>query len=510
MSAMRLLEHIKQWKDAGSKCCLDAINILPFPPMHLPVGNGGWFSGRVVAAVFLIAIGIGGIGISQRTTWYESAIPVPEIKVPAGRTQTRFPFAVDSVKPAPAPVTISTVLDRTAPVIRYLIDAGLGATEAARWCDLFARTAHCRQMTSGHALTLFKDPDTGALRGFRYNLDYRATVTELGLGGGIVRIWRQPIQYVIRPIGVSFRVNNDFQDAATANGVPNQIVKTLDQAFASRYPLNQVRPGTTVRLIYQEKVSRDGTWRLPTGLEAARLDLLNGSTLNAFAFSDGRTGAHLYDAQGQSLGIQTLRFPVEFKYISSGFTYSRYHPILHMYRPHLGVDLATDYGAPVKAIGDGLVAQAGWCGELGRCVRIEHPGDLASIYGHLSEVNVSPGSTVHVGQLIGRVGSSGLSTGAHLHFAIEKGDKFVNPLTEKFGISHDISPDMRSMFAKIKAKYETALSRLPELGSHVGPSRVADESATTSDTVQGIHYGRRHYHRWQSSRTTVVDYEGGM
>jgi len=507
---MSPLEHNKQWKVAPTKGCLDAINILAFGPMHMPGRNWSWWTRRLAAALILTLFSVAAAGVSMRATWYESPIPVPAIKAPAGRTQTRFPFVVDSVQPASPPVTISTVLDRTAPVIRYLIDAGLGETEAARWGDLFARIAHSRQMASGHALTLFKDPDTGALRGFRYNLDYRATVTELGLGAGIVRIWRQPIQYVIRPIGVSFRVNNDFQDAATANGVPNQIVKTLDQAFASRYPLSQIRPGTTVKLIYQEKVSRDGTWRLPTGLEAARLDLLNGSTLDAFAFSEGHTGAHLYDAQGQSLGIQTLRFPVEFKYISSGFTYSRYHPILHIYRPHLGVDLATDYGAPVKAIGDGLVSQAGWCGELGRCVRIEHPGDMASIYGHLSEVNVSPGSTVQVGQLIGRVGSSGLSTGAHLHFAIEKGDRFVNPLTERFGITHDISPDMRVMFAKIKAKYEVALSRLPEFGSHVGPARVAEESTTGSDSDAGIHYGHHRYRRWHASRATVVDYEGGM
>jgi hypothetical protein len=464
----------------------------------------------MTALVIVIAVSMGAVVIAVGGNWYDAPVPAPQIKEPAGRFQTRFPFAVESAQPASSPVTISTVLNRTAPVVRYLMDAGLGEDEASRWSDLFVKISHSRRLTSGHALTLFKDPDTGELRGFRYNLDLSATITELGLGSGIVRIWRQPIQYVTRPIGVSFRIDGDFQRDAKANGVPNKIALTLDQAFQNRYPLSQLKTGATVKLIYQEKVSRDGTWRLPTGLQAAQLDLTNGKTLTAFAFSDGRTGAHLYDSQGQSLGIQTLRFPVEFKYISSGFTYSRYHPLLHIYRPHLGVDLATDYGTPVKAVGDGRVAEAGWCGELGRCVRIEHQGDISSIYGHLSQVSVTQGNTVHVGQLIGRVGSSGLSTGAHLHFAIEKGDRFVNPLTQRLGTTHEISPAMRTLFAKIRAKYESALAGLPQFGSRVGEARLADGSDTASESISRSHYGRHHYRHWHGSRAAAVDYEGGL
>ncbi|MGH7905828.1 MAG: M23 family metallopeptidase, partial [Candidatus Binataceae bacterium] len=225
---------------------------------------------------------------------------------------------------------------------------------------------------------------------------------------------------------------------------------------------------------------------------------------------------HLYDAHGDVLGARTLRFPVHFKFISSGFSFHRYHPLLHIYRPHLGVDLATDYGAPVKSVGDGRVTEAGWCGELGRCVRIEHRGDITSVYGHLSKISpgIHPGASVHVSQVIGRVGSSGLSTGPHLHWAMEKGDRYVNPLTLRLGANHPISPRMRGVFDQLRAKYMLALSKLPDFGIPAGaPStELADTPAAGKRLVRfrhRSHYHHRH-HRWRAEyRTAETGGEAG-
>jgi len=93
---------------------------------------------------------------------------------------------------------------------------------------------------------------------------------------------------------------------------------------------------------------------------------------------------------------------------------------------------------------------------------------MVSIYGHLSKIapGVKAGSYVHIGQLIGNVGSTGLSTGPHLHLAMEKSGTYVNPLTEKLGENHPVSPRMRALFDDIKDRYQTALSKLPDMGSH--------------------------------------------
>jgi murein DD-endopeptidase MepM/ murein hydrolase activator NlpD len=117
--------------------------------------------------------------------------------------------------------------------------------------------------------------------------------------------------------------------------------------------------------------------------------------------------------------------------ITSYFGY-RYHPILHFTRFHAGVDIGAGWGSPIVAAADGQVAAAGWGGGYGREVQIAHGGGLTSIYGHMSEVVAQPGSYVRAGQLIGYVGSSGLSTGPHLHFEVRQGGQPVNPLAVRF------------------------------------------------------------------------------
>jgi len=117
--------------------------------------------------------------------------------------------------------------------------------------------------------------------------------------------------------------------------------------------------------------------------------------------------------------------------ITSYFGY-RYHPILHFTRFHAGIDIGAGWGTPIVAAADGQIAAAGWAGGYGREVRIAHADGLMTLYGHMSEIVAQPGSYVHAGQLIGYVGSSGLSTGPHLHFEVRQNGTPVNPLTVRF------------------------------------------------------------------------------
>ncbi|MEA3078859.1 MAG: hypothetical protein QOF05_267 [Sphingomonadales bacterium] len=113
--------------------------------------------------------------------------------------------------------------------------------------------------------------------------------------------------------------------------------------------------------------------------------------------------------------------------VTSYFGY-RYHPILHFTRFHAGVDIGAGWGSPIVAAADGQVIGAGWAGGYGREVQIAHGAGIVSLYGHMSEIVAQPGSFVRAGQLIGYVGSSGLSTGPHLHFEVRQGGTPVNPL----------------------------------------------------------------------------------
>jgi murein DD-endopeptidase MepM/ murein hydrolase activator NlpD len=125
-----------------------------------------------------------------------------------------------------------------------------------------------------------------------------------------------------------------------------------------------------------------------------------------------------------------LMMPVD-GHITSYFGY-RYHPILHFTRFHAGLDIGAGWGSPIVAAGDGRVVAAGWAGGYGREVQIAHGGGLVSLYGHMSQIVAEPGSFVRQGQVIGYVGSSGLSTGPHVHFEVRLGGQPVNPLGVRF------------------------------------------------------------------------------
>jgi murein DD-endopeptidase MepM/ murein hydrolase activator NlpD len=391
----------------------------------------------------------------------------------AGSLDYFLPDSPEIVNVAPEPITISITLDRSAPIYSYLQDAGLERGDARRWSSAIQTLAGVTDFQSGHSLTLYKDPGTGDLRGLRYDLNDRVAVSELNYGSGVIRSSLELIRYVFRPVAISFRLGGNFWREARRNQLPPTVLTTLDYAFKDNHPLGLLPRGADIKLIYQEKVSRDDNSRYVTGLQAAQIQF-GTKSFTAVAFRDENGQPRLYDGSGHALGAEALRFPLNFDYISSGFSLYRYHPILHEYRPHAGVDLVARYGTPVKAVADGRVETAGWCGELGRCIRIVHDGGLVSIYGHLSQIEqeLHAGADVHIGQVIGRVGSSGLSTGPHLHYGLEKDGRYIDPLTATIGANHQVSPRMRALFDHFKSEYLAIFNRLPVLGTRRSVSRA--------------------------------------
>lgn len=145
-------------------------------------------------------------------------------------------------------------------------------------------------------------------------------------------------------------------------------------------------------------------------------------------YPEGRRG--YYDTKGKSLQRLFLKAPLGYIRISSKFTYSRFHPILRVWRSHYGIDYAAPTGTPVRTIGDGKVVFVGWRKGFGRQVIIQHSRGFKSYYGHLSKFKkgIKKDKYVKQGYIIGYVGSTGLSTGPHLDFRLKKHEKWINPL----------------------------------------------------------------------------------
>ncbi|MCK4903785.1 MAG: peptidoglycan DD-metalloendopeptidase family protein, partial [Candidatus Marinimicrobia bacterium] len=169
----------------------------------------------------------------------------------------------------------------------------------------------------------------------------------------------------------------------------------------------------------------------------------------AFFFEQDSVGDY-FDEEGGSLRRTFLKAPLRFSRISSRFSYNRKHPILKIRRPHLGVDYVAPIGTPVHSVGDGIVIRAARNGQAGRMVQVKHNGIYTTKYMHLSKYGSGIRAGVHVkqGQIVGYVGSSGLSTGPHLDFRFYKSGKAVDPLKVKSPPVKPVDPENIESFNK--------------------------------------------------------------
>ncbi len=366
----------------------------------------------------------------------------------------------NTLTPAPPARPEAVTLGQAFDAYAFLKAAGLTETEARAWARRLESVTHDARLLPGHRLLLYRARDTGALRGLRYDLGARASVVEEALGAGAVLVRPQSLRYQTRRTTVAFAINKSFYQDAEARGLSAAVITSIRQALGRIYPLDFAPPGAVVKVVYEQQMSSDGFYRRPEELKAARL-IAGERSYVVLSFDEGGR-ARTYDEHGTAISPSFLRYPLRFNYVSSRFSLFRYHPILRRFRPHLGVDLAARYGTPVRAVGDGEIESAQWESELGRCIRIRHENGLVTLYGHLSRVKagVRPGARVRAGQVIGLVGSSGLSTGAHLHFAILKDGRYVNPLTAHLDESNEIPAYLRPRFRSFRQKYLAALNQV--------------------------------------------------
>jgi len=159
-----------------------------------------------------------------------------------------------------------------------------------------------------------------------------------------------------------------------------------------------------------------------------------------------------YDEEGNSVRRAFLRSPLRSYRITSGFGV-RFHPILRRWRPHHGVDYAAPYGTPVRSVANGTVIFAGWRRGYGKTVVVRHNNGYTTLYGHLSRIYVKRGQYVEQGQSIGAVGSTGLSTGPHLHYEVRHYGKRINPLLIKSEPEKPLPEDLRDEFQAVLREY---------------------------------------------------------
>ncbi|MBS3819150.1 M23 family metallopeptidase [bacterium] len=215
-----------------------------------------------------------------------------------------------------------------------------------------------------------------------------------------------------------------------------------------------IQPGDSFKIIFEKKFL-DGEFKGYGNILAAEF-INQGKKFQAFRYTYPDTGkSDYFDFQGNSLRKEFLKSPLKFGRITSRFSHSRFHPILKVYRPHHGVDYGAPPGTPVQSTADGTVIFKGWKGGSGRMVKIRHRNDYQTYYLHLSRFarGIRRGASVKSGQVIGYVGSSGLSTGPHLDYRIKYKGRFINPLAWRFKSAEPLRKEFLSDFQKKTHKY---------------------------------------------------------
>ena len=198
----------------------------------------------------------------------------------------------------------------------------------------------------------------------------------------------------------------------------DELAWALADIFEYRVDMSRdLQDGDQFRALVERQVGPGGVTRV--GKVLAADFTLSGSDVSAVLFDSKSGSPQYYDASGKSLRAQFLRVPLEFRRISSSFG-TRYHPILKRWKTHEGTDYAANAGTPVRSVGDAVVVRAGWAGGYGNLIELRHPNGYHTRYGHLRAFakGIRPGAHVNISQTIGYVGTTGLSTGPHLHFEV--------------------------------------------------------------------------------------------
>lgn len=270
------------------------------------------------------------------------------------------------------------------------------------------------------------------------------------------------LQTTTQIIEMSGTIENSLWESMSHLEIKPAIILNYADMFAWQVDfLTDCRQGDIFKLIYEVKTLEKKDTVLSSDILAGQY-ITSTSTNTAIRFINSKGTEGYFDENGKSVKSAFLKAPLQFKRISSYFTKKRFHPILKYYRAHEGIDYAAPIGTPVSAVGDGVVTKSQYSGGYGNLVIIKHPNGYETYYGHLSKYGkgIKKGVRVKQGQVIGYVGSTGLSTGPHLDFRVKRNGSFFNYLTMKMPPTFTLTGKDKEDFDLYKQELINKLSQI--------------------------------------------------
>jgi murein DD-endopeptidase MepM/ murein hydrolase activator NlpD len=439
------------------------------PDLGTDIGSATWWRGAATCTALCVATLMLSPGVRPITSAVPAALQGSDLDEARSLAITPLALGANSGHRLGATALVTPLTDTPErPIIEttatlgasedlaaVLKRAGVGGSDAAQVVDLVADKLDAGELRSGtqFELTMGRRDRKDVARPLE-KLRFRARfdlAMEIVRDAGALVGKAIPIAIDRTPLRIQGVVGSSLYRSARAAGAPAKAVEAFIRSIASRTSISRVGADDRFDIIIEQAKAATGEVQLGQLIYAG---LNSGSSkLQLMRWQeDGKTQWFDPKGVGERTG-GTAAMPVNGR-LTSGFG-ARRHPVLGYLRMHKGLDIAAPYGAPIRAAMSGTVQIAGWHGGHGKYVKLNHGGSMSTGYGHMSRIAVSPGAQVSRGQIIGYVGSTGLSTGPHVHYELWKNGVPVNPGRVTFEsiqrLSGSALAEFKNRFARLMA-----------------------------------------------------------
>ena len=359
--------------------------------------------------------------------------PVPEL---------RFGIPVDSFR------IIEGIIKPNQNLGEILAGFGISMTKVDQLVQASAGIFDLRKIKTGQNYYLFQKPDTSRLARYLVYENNEVDYVVFDLNDSMsITLGKKQVRVEYKT--ASGLIRSNLWNTMTENRLNPLLALELSEIYAWSIDFFGIQRGDRFRLMYEEQFVDSASIGIGP-IHAAEFEHM-GRSFYAFRYFQDK-GFDYFDDRGENIRRAFLKAPLQFSRISSRYSGSRFHPILKIRRPHYGVDYTAPKGTPVVSIGDGVVVDKGHQGGSGNFLKVKHNGVYTTQYMHLSGFakGVYPGTPVKQGQIIGFVGSTGLSTGPHLDFRVYKNGSPVDPLKVEAPPAEPVKNEFRSDYLYVK------------------------------------------------------------
>ena len=340
-----------------------------------------------------------------------------------------------------------------------------------------------RRLKPGQELTLLFDQATDKLTEVRLKESVERIVLAKATPDGSFVGDEEKLRFDKQLVRARGTIDDSLFLAGSRAGIEHEVLAELIRMFSFDVDFQRgIHPGDGFELTYERFVNGAGEVMKTGNILKATL-IRQGKPLTYFRYHpDGEPGPDYFDGKGQSARKTLMQTPIDGARISSGFG-RRKHPILGYTKMHKGTDFAARSGTPIMAAGDGTIARIGWNGGYGRYIQIRHNGTYSTAYAHMKGFRggLKQGSRVKQGQIIGYVGTSGRSTGPHLHYEVLKNGRQVNPRSIKLPTGIKLAGAKLNAFEAYRAELDRKIAGLPFLDSEVAGIDAAKVRAVSTN-----------------------------